>query len=216
MCIFLKFPPLPHNKSYVKQHSFGSFPFFHNISCGTAQEVHTHIVLRLHDGLDLHRLALLELLEDRPVLVGRAVRVLTVLSTLITLTKRGSSKRDHGANIRGRKERQGANRRQNFQLGVLDRQCTGLERGLFKGGGGTKDEGDVGKKHQNRVGLLGAFSSTVSACNFAAFAIGRINVEDNKSIIQHISSIAAVQRCCWWFFLCITRPSLGRWGHHDR
>lgn len=44
-----------------------------------------YTVPRLHDGLDLHDLAFLEFLKDRPVLVGRTVRIFAIFSTLITL-----------------------------------------------------------------------------------------------------------------------------------
>ena len=49
---------------------------------------------RLHDGLDRNDLALLEILKDRPVLVGRAVRIHSVLSTLITLRKDKKKKKN--------------------------------------------------------------------------------------------------------------------------
>ena len=52
----------------------------------------THLVPRLHDGLDRHDLASLEVLEDRPVLVGRAVGILAILPALVTLSKKKTEK----------------------------------------------------------------------------------------------------------------------------
>lgn len=46
-----------------------------------------HLVPRLHDRLDLHDLALLKRLEDGPVLVGRAVRVLVFFSVRLKSTR---------------------------------------------------------------------------------------------------------------------------------
>ena len=55
----------------------------------------THLVPRLHDGLDRHDLASLEVLEDRPVLVGRAVGILAILPALVTLSKKKNGKERH-------------------------------------------------------------------------------------------------------------------------